>query len=62
VIDALLSLCIDATQPETIGNMTVVYMQRFEKCPVVERIKFAEPPKYPSAAQCKINPKLERCG
>ena len=59
---AALLLCIPATETQNIGNMTVAYMQRFEPCPVVEQVKFAPQPKYPSAKECKENPKLERCG
>ncbi len=58
---ATLLLCIATVETQTLDGMTLV-KQRFEPCPVVEHVKFAPDIKYPSAKECKANPKLERCG
>ncbi len=55
------AMCIATADVQTINGETVV-QQRFEPCPVVEHVTFAPPIKYPTAQECKINPKLERCG
>ena len=60
MISTLTALCITAFVVN--GNDTSVVTQRFEPCPVVEHVKFAPEIKYPTAKECKGNPKLERCG